>query len=154
MNAGEMAEETPLVRLDTSALEAAELMASRRLPALVVVDKAGYPLSVLPASQVVRFLVPAYVQDDPSLARVLSEKMGDHAADKLAQRPVRDLLPYDREELPVAQHDDTVIEVAALMARLRCPMVAVLKSNRMIGVITASRLLQTAVTPRDERDAS
>ncbi|HEY0688871.1 MAG TPA: hypothetical protein VGD71_07500 [Kribbella sp.] len=33
----------------------------------------GSPYTVLPASQVVRFLVPSYVQDDPSLARVIDE---------------------------------------------------------------------------------
>ena len=142
-----MAEEIPLVSLETNALEAARLLADRRLPALVVTERDGSPHSILPASQVVRFLVPGYVQDDPSLARVLNESMADRAGDKLGGKRVKDLLPSERRELPVVNHDDTIIEVAAIMARLRCPMAAVMKDRRLIGVISASRLLQLALAP-------
>ena len=147
MHAGEMAEEVPLVTLETSALEAARVLATHRLPGLVVTDAQGHPQAVLPASQVVRFLVPTYVQDDPSLARVLSESMADHAADKLGSRLVKDVLPAERPELCVVQHDDTLIEVAAIMARLRSPLVAVMRGADMIGVISASRLLELALAP-------
>ena len=84
---------SPPVDLDTNALEAAKLLAEQRLPALVVTDPDGSPHSILPASQVVRFLVPSYVQDDPSLARVMNESMADRAGDKLGGKRVRDLLP-------------------------------------------------------------
>jgi predicted transcriptional regulator len=142
-----MAEDFPVVSLDTDAREAVELLASRRLPGLIVVDEKGRPHSVLPASQVVRFLVPSYVQDDPSLARVIDESLADQAAGKLAGVTVRRLLPSEPAELPVVNHDDTVLEVAAIMARLRCPLVAVMKDGEIVGAITASRLLELVVTP-------
>ena len=145
VHAEQMAEEMPLVDLDASALDAARLLADRRLPALVVTNADGSPHSVLPASQVVRFLVPTYVQDDPSLARVMNESMADRAGDKLGGKRVRDLLPSEPQELPVVNHDDTIIEVAAIMARLRCPLTAVMKKDRLIGVISASRLLELAL---------
>jgi len=147
VHAEQMAEESPLVDLDTSALAAVRLLAERRLPALVVTKGDGSPHSILPASQVVRFLVPGYVQDDPSLARVMNESMADRAADQLGSKRVRDLLPIDRRELPVVNHDDTIIEVAAIMARLRCPLAAVMKNKKLIGVISASRLLELAMQP-------
>lgn len=137
-----MAEAFPVVGLDTDAREAVELLASRRLPGLIVVDDRGRPYSVLPASQVVRFLVPSYIQDDPSLARVIDESLADQVATKLTGLTVRQLLPTEPTELPVVNHDDTVVEVAAIMARLRCPLVAVIKSQEIIGAITASRLLE------------
>jgi CBS domain-containing protein len=137
-----MAEDMPLVDLDASAL-----LAQRRLPALVVTEADGSPHSILPASQVVRFLVPGYVQDDPSLARVMNESMADRAGDKLASKRVRDLLPTERRELAAVNHDDTIIEVAAIMARLRCPLAAVMKGDKLIGVISASRLLELALQP-------
>jgi CBS domain-containing protein len=143
-----MAENAPLVSLNTSALEAARLLATHRLSGLVVIDERGQPDSVLPASQVVRFIVPGYVQDDPSLARVLSESMSDQAAETLGSRRVSDVLPLERPELCVVRHDDTVIEVAAIMARLRSPLVAVMRGADMIGVISASRLLKFALGPR------
>ena len=145
MHAEQIAEAYPVVTLDTSAREAAELLATQRLPGIIVVDKDQRPFSVLPASQVVRCLVPSYVQDDPSLARVIDESLADRVADKLAKVTVRQMLPAEPAELPVVNHDDTVLEVAAIMARLRCPVVAVVKDNDIIGAITAPRLLQIAI---------
>ncbi|OXM75150.1 MULTISPECIES: CBS domain-containing protein [Amycolatopsis] len=145
MRCTDIAEDFPVVDLDSDALEAARLLARNRLPGLVVTDANGAPTAILPASQVVRFLVPGYVQDDPSLAGVLSESMADHVADKLSGKTVRSLLPEDRPELAVVSFDDTIVEVAAVMARLRCPLAAVLRDGRLVGVITASRLLELAL---------
>lgn len=142
-----MAEEMPLVGLDDSALDAALLLARHRLPALVVTNADGSPHSILPSSQVVRFLLPSYVVDDPSLARVMSESMADRAGEQLAHKRVRDLLPREPRELPAVNHDDTIIEVAAIMARLKCPLTAVMQDGKLIGVITASRLLELALRP-------
>jgi CBS domain-containing protein len=80
----EMAEPFPVVGVDSSALEAATLLARNRLPGLIVTDGKGRPHAVLPASQVVRFLVPTYVQGDPSLARVIDEPDADRIAGKLS----------------------------------------------------------------------
>lgn len=148
MHADQMSEEFPVVDQDSDALYAARLLAERRLPGLVVTDRDGFPLWILPASQVVRFLVPGYVQDDPSLARVLSESMADRICDTLGGKSVRSLLPTVPVELPRVNSDDTIIEVAAIMARLRCPMVAVVKDRTLLGVISASRLLEFALAPR------
>jgi len=145
MHAEDMAEEFPVVTVDTSALEAAAMLAEGRLPGIVVTDSSGKPFAILPASQVVRFIVPRYVQDDPALAGVLGEKVADHAADKLNGKTVRDVLPDHLINVPAAQADDTIIEVAALMARWRSPLIAVMKDGRMHGVITASRLLAAAL---------
>ena len=40
------------------------------------------------------------------------------------------------------QADDTVLELAAMMARLRSPLCAVMKDGKIIGVVTASHLLE------------
>ncbi len=142
-----MAEDFPVVSLDDDARQAVELLATRRLPGLIVTRPDGTPYAVLPASQVVRFLVPSYVQDDPSLARVIDESLADRVADKLAGVSVRKLLPDEPAEIPVVNHDDTILEIAAIMARLRCPLVVVVRDRRIVGAITASRLLELAITP-------
>ena len=121
------------------------MLAQNRLPGLIVTDDKGAPYTVLPASQVVRFLVPRYVQDDPSLARVIDESFADKVADKLAGVTVRKLLPERPAELAVLNGEDTVLEVAAMMARLRSPLVVVVDGDRILGAITASRLLELAI---------
>ena len=142
MLVGEIAEPYPVVGLDTSAFVAAQLLAKDRLPGLVVVEADGSPKAVLPASQVVRFMVPEYVQNDPSLARVIGERAADRIAERLRQATVGELLPERPLELPVLKVDDTVLELAAAMARLRSPLCAVVEGNKIIGVVTASHLLQ------------
>ncbi|WP_040780871.1 CBS domain-containing protein [Nocardia pneumoniae] len=145
MHAAQIAEDYPVVDLDTDAMDAARLLAEHRLPGIVVTDGQGAPKAVLPASQVVRFFVPKYIQDDPSLAGVLNESMADRVVDKLRGKKVRDVIPEHLSTVPPAQADDTIVEVAAVMARLRCPLIAVMKGDELIGVITASRLLAAAL---------
>lgn len=147
VHANDLVEEFPLVDLDADALDAARILATRRLPGLVVTGELGRPYAILPASQVVRFVVPGYIQDDPSLAGVIDESVADRIAARLVGRTVRDLLPKNPVELPTVNADDTMLELAAVMARLRSPLVAVLDGDAIIGVVTASRLLGVLCGP-------
>ncbi len=113
MHAEDIAEDFPVVTMESDALEAARMLAEHRLPGIVVTGPSGKRFAVLPASQVVRFIIPQYVQDDPSLAGVLNESMADRVADKLAGKTVRDVLPDHLLDVPAAHADDTIIEVAA-----------------------------------------
>jgi CBS domain-containing protein len=146
VHARDIAEDFPVVGLDSSAIDAARLLAEHRLPGVVVTDESGHPAAVLPASQVVRFIVPGYVQDDPSLAGVLNESMADRCAEKLGGKKVREVLPEHLRDVPTVDANDTIIEVAAIMARHRSPLLAVVKDGELQGVITASRLLAAALT--------
>jgi CBS domain-containing protein len=144
MRARDLAEDYPLVRLTDPALNAARLIADQHRPAVVVVDDDGQPVTVLPGSQVLRFSVPGYVQDDPSLARVYDERGGaEVCVANLAKRTVKEVLPAKdkRYELPVVSGNATVLECAATMARLHTPLVVVVDDDTIHGVVTASHLL-------------
>jgi CBS domain-containing protein len=133
------------VSVDSDAMDAARLMAEHRLPGLLVLDESGEPKAILPASQMVKVLVPAYVIEDPTLAAVVDEKHADRLCKALEGRTVGDCLSSKAEPPPIADPDDTALEVAALMARVRSPLVAVAQKDKagthLIGVITASHLL-------------
>ena len=143
MLARALARPFPTVTLDTEAIEAARTLSEQKLPGLIVVDERGLPHTVLPGSQVLRFLVPTYVQDDPALARAYDEKSADALSSKLAGRTVRDMLPPkdDRLEIPVVEPDATSIELAAQMARMRSPIIAVVDEDELLGAVTVSVLL-------------
>lgn len=141
MHAADIAEPFPVITIDADALEAVRMIAQQSLPGILVVDASGGPYAVLPASQVVRFIVPLYVQEDPMLAGVLSESMSDHIAERLAGKTVGDMLPQHLVDVPPANFDDTLVEVAAAMARLRSPLIPVTRGHELLGVITAARLL-------------
>ncbi|TNY36438.1 CBS domain-containing protein [Thermomonospora catenispora] len=147
MRARELAREFPVIGPDDDALDAARLMVERRLPGLIVVDEARHPVAVLPGSQILRFAVPQYVQDDPALAHVYGEQQADRLCERLRGRKVRDLLPRESARIPMVKGDATVMEIAALSAAAHSPVVAVVESTAgpnppMIGAITVVDLLE------------
>ncbi|MGP3957944.1 CBS domain-containing protein [Nonomuraea sp. 3N208] len=145
MRARDLAVEFPTVTMDTPALEAAKLMAEQDLPGLIIVDD-GRPLTILPGTQVLRLAVPPYCQDDPALARVVDEAHADLFLRKLGGKTVRECLPQQPRELPVADLKATVLELAALMARTRSPVTAVVDGEgRLVGAVTLQSLLDHAL---------
>ena len=145
MQAHELAKPYPTVRLTTDATEAARLLTEHGRPGLIVVDQHDHPIAVLPGSQVLRMVIPRYVQDDPTLARVLDEDFADQVCSMLSEKTVEDMLPRDKVPLPVVAPDDTVLEIAAKMAAARSPLVAVVeeesKTAPLLGVVVVSDLL-------------
>jgi CBS domain-containing protein len=141
MRARELAAPFPTVGLDTSALEAARLLAGSNLPGLIVADRQGLPKTILAGTQVLRMALPQYCIDDPTLARVVDEEHADRFLADLADRTVAECLPAERRELPIVGPDATVLEIAALMARARTPLVAVVADRRILGAITLDALL-------------
>lgn len=145
MRARDLGVEHETVNVDSDAMEAVRLMAEHSLPGLLVVDGRGEPRAVLPASQMIKILVPAYVIEDRTLAAVVDEKHADRLCQALAGRRVGDCLSSKADPPPIADPEDTALEVAALMARVRSPLVAMATKDKagthLLGVITASRLL-------------
>ena len=145
MQAHELAKPYPTVRLTTDATEAARLLTEHGRPGLIVVDEHDHPIAVLPGSQVLRMVIPRYVQDDPTLARVLDEDFADQVCSMLSEKTVEDMMPHDKVPLPVVAPDDTVLEIAAKMAAARSPLVAVVeedsKTGPLLGVVVVSDLL-------------
>lgn len=140
MRAADLVVPYPTVTLSTPAIEAARMLADADLPGLVVVDERGAPLAVLPGTQVLRLAVPLYCQEDPTLALLVDEAAADVFMRELGDRTVRELLPPQPHELPVVSPQATALEIAALMARTRSPLVAVV-DGELEGVVTLHGLL-------------
>ncbi|HEY3003517.1 MAG TPA: CBS domain-containing protein [Kribbellaceae bacterium] len=141
MRAGDLAAPYPTVELSTPVVEAARLMAAENLPGLIVVDN-DRPSTILPGTQVLRLAVPEYCQDDPALARVIDEPSADVFLRGLGDRTVAESLPREQRELPVVHPRATVLEIAAVMARTRSPLVAVAEPHGpLLGAITLDALL-------------
>jgi CBS domain-containing protein len=149
MRASDLAVGYPTVTMQTPAIEAARILAGGDLPGLIVVDQAGKPLLVLAGTQVLRLAVPIYIQEDPALARVVDEAAADVFVRELDGRTVQECLPEKPKEPPVVDGRATALEMAALMARTRSPLVAVTEPDgTLAGVVTMHALLDRIVGDR------
>ena len=126
------------------------LQVERALPGLVVADHEGLPLFILPGSQVLRFALPDYAEEDRTLASVYGESDADALCESLRGRTVQELMPSKKflprgAPRPIVAPDATLIEVAAVMAEQHSPVVAVVDEGHVVAVITVHRLLGAAL---------
>lgn len=145
--ASDMAQPVGLVLTTDTILDAARRLVAEALPGLAVVSDDGRPLAILPASQVLGLAVPTYIKDDPSLARVVDEAAADRLVEGLADLTVQAVLDdAEPDLLGTVDHDATLLEVAALMARLHVPLLVVAgRDGRAIGTISARDVLGAAL---------
>ena len=99
---------------------------------------------MLPGTQVLRLTVPRAHQEDPALARTIDEPHADVFWQELDDLTVGECLPRQATRPALVALDSTLLEVAALMARLRSPLIAVVDgSGVLVGAITLDKLLIT-----------
>ncbi|GAA0982274.1 CBS domain-containing protein [Acrocarpospora macrocephala] len=142
MQARDIAVSLPTVTVGDSVVKAIRVMALGRLPGLIVVDDKARPRAVLPGTQVLRLAVPVPYQEDPGLARTIDEAHADEFWRELAELTVGDCLPRQPARPVIVPADANLLEVAALMARLHSPLVAVVdRDGALAGAITLELLL-------------
>ncbi|GAB1820007.1 CBS domain-containing protein [Herbidospora sp. RD11066] len=142
MQARDIAATLPTVTSTDSVVRAVRIMVLNRLPGLVVVDDRGRPWTVLPGTQVLRLAIPLSIHEDPALARTLDEAHADVFWQELGNLTVGDCLPKPVAKPVTVPLGATLLEIAALMARARSPLVAVVADDgTLFGAITLERLL-------------
>jgi CBS domain-containing protein len=142
MRARDLATAYPSLAPDAPAKEAARLLAEEAVEGVFVQDEQGELQGLISDTTLLAFLLPRYLAEDRALVRVLGEDVADALWQRLAGRPVRDLLPASTAELPEVDADATLIGVAATLARSGASLVAVRdRDGRLLGGITTSQLL-------------
>ncbi len=145
MRAADLAEAVPTVSRTTTGAQAARIVAEYRLSGLVVVDADADPIAVIPGSQILRMALPRYVVEDPKLSHTFDEQAADRLCARLNDSTIGSLLeaetltPYEPRSV---RPDDTLIEVASVMAQGRQPLIVCrTASGQYVGAITMSRVL-------------
>ena len=142
MQVKDIAVNVPTVTVADPVAKAVRVMAVARLPGLIVVDNHGRPRIVLPGTQVLRLAVPGSYQEDPALARAVDEDHADRFWQELGNLTVGDCLPRQAVKPVTVPENATLLEAAALMARLHSPLLAVIvRDGTLSGAITLERLL-------------
>ncbi|MFE3580136.1 CBS domain-containing protein [Streptomyces vinaceus] len=146
MIARELAEPYPHVTTDDRAVDAVRLVAERNLAALLVLTRDNTPYAVVPGSQLVRQLVPEYVMEDPLLAAVIDDRHAGTLTEDLAGKSVAEWIQQRTFKPAFVGPEAGALQIAALMARTRVPLVAVIDRDddgrRLAGVVTAASLMR------------
>jgi CBS domain-containing protein len=132
----------PTVAPSTPVPEALRAMIESRLPGVVVREEGAF--TVVPASQVLRVVLPPYVLADPSLGRVWDESSADELVARARGLTVRDLLAALPEGGAAAtvDPDATAVEIAAVLSSAHVPLVAVIDRDELVGVVSVNRLAE------------
>ncbi|MFI7358959.1 CBS domain-containing protein [Streptomyces avidinii] len=146
MRARDLAEPYPFVTTDDDAMDAARMLARHSLPALLVLDSDGQPYAIVPGSQLIRQVLPAYIAEGQLLAPFAGEQHDAELVERLAGLTVAEWAPRRLYPPLVVGPDAYAMEVAALMARTHSPLVAVVERDggdvMLLGTVTAARLMQ------------
>ena len=141
MRAEDIAEDFPIVPIDSDAVAAARMLAEHSLPGLLVIDASGKPYAVLPAFEICGLSCRATFQDDWIWPASWANPAPTRPRRTWRARRSANVLPDYLRNVPSANARDGVMKVAAAMAKLRSPLIAVTKDGRFHGAITASCLL-------------
>jgi CBS-domain-containing membrane protein len=141
MKARNLASPRDTLTTDAPAAEAAQVLARHDVRAVLVVDRGGAFAGVISDSELLRHLLPPYLENSEALARVLEESASETLFGRLEGLTVADLMPDDRDERPVVDADDTLIEVASVMVRARASLVGVIDEGRLVGGISIDDLI-------------
>lgn len=141
MKARNLASPHVTIRVDAPAEEAASVLSRHDIRAVLVVDEAGAFVGVLSDSELLRALLPPVLRETEALARVLEERASEELFRLLERRTVRDLMPGEREAVPVVEGDDTLVEVADTMVRSHASLVGVREQGRLVGGISIDDLI-------------
>lgn len=142
MQAHEIAVRPPTIRMDDPVSKAVQLMVVNRLPGLVVVDELRRPIAVLPGTQVLSLAIPESYRGDTALVRTIDELHADLFWHGLGRLTVGDCLPNPIAKPPTVAPEATLLEIAAVMANKRTPLLALVdRDGRLTGAVTLERLL-------------
>lgn len=115
---------------------------------VAVVTEFGELVGVINDQDLLGALLPSYVLDDESLAGVLDEAAAGTLHERLRAKRCGDLFDESKRHEAIVGLDDTLLEVAAALAKTKVPAVVVVDKGQVLGAITIDQLLGALLNPR------
>lgn len=129
-----MFEQVHTVSPDATIFDAVTKMVKEKTNSLIVVDEDRKPLGILSSYTLTRYVVPAYLKDDPIFANFGAEGTFDKYAEKMKCEEVRNIMHTDMHVLSI---DDAMIEAAAYAVDAGRRILPVAdQDGKLIGAIT------------------
>lgn len=141
MKASDVMRPAAVLHPDDPAEDLVRVFARRSLRAVAVVSAEGELIGLVTDEDLLYALLPPYVLDDYTLARVLERNADSELRRRLEGKRVKNVINIRRRQpLPVGP-DDSLVEVTSAMVRAADPAVLVVEDDVLAGVITVDDLL-------------
>ncbi len=125
-----------------------EGLLARDQDAAMVVDKEGNLLGLVGIHDILRRIVPRYLDLDSNLAEVMHENYFYEVFSRLTKVTATDLMRKEAD-VDTVSPDDAVIKAAALFVEHRRKIIPVVQGNRLLGVVTRRSILRRALDKLD-----
>ena len=142
--AGSASEPPPSVTVDTTLSRAVELLSTRRLEALAVVDAEGNLVGELSALALLQL---GTREDSLHLPSTGQDRPGDPVQSALrvhADTPLERLGVISTNGYRAVQEDESPAEIALMLSRAGARAAYVLRGKRLVGRVTVSEILKRA----------
>jgi hypothetical protein len=146
VHARDLTDPAPVVPLHADAAETLRRLVAQGWDGLVAVD-GPRTVATVSLAQSLRLLLPDFVEDDESLARVYAEAEAEALASALVGRRLGDVLPQPTRSPVLVRPSATLLEVAAAMATRACSIVAVVEHGTTLGAVGTRAVLRAAFPP-------
>jgi CBS domain-containing protein len=111
------------------------------LRAVALVSAKEEPIGLVTDADLLFALLPPYVVEDPTLARVLEADVAGELRRRVGNKRVKNLFNIRRRRQFPVSPDTTLIEVTSAMIRAGDPAVLVVENDLVVGVIAVDDLL-------------
>lgn len=132
--------------LEATAREVALLMRDRGHAGLPVVDEEGRVVGMVTETDLLHLALPRWLEGVGDLS-FLPENAGPYleAFREVADRPLREFL--GERPVPVAEEEDSLLEVIRLMTQHRVRRIPVVRESRLTGIITREDVMAALFDP-------
>lgn len=128
-----MSRDVKFVRPDSNAKEALKLLLSEGTSGMPVIDKDGRPVGVFTEKEILKAVLPGYVQDVGAFIYAEDSKSTLKKIAGLEKILVKDIM---RVEISTIQEETSVSEASRIMLTRSERRIIVLKDGKAVGVIT------------------
>jgi predicted transcriptional regulator len=115
-------------------------MTEQKRNSLAVVDTEGILIGAVNAVDIIKEVVPDYLEDDAVAARFADDELFKEDAIRVQDKPLADFMSTD---IPTITKDETLIEAAVLAAKHGRGRITVVDEHKKpIGVLTRTEIKQ------------
>jgi CBS domain-containing protein len=143
MRARDLVRPYPMLSAGAPAAGAVQRAAATSVRSFLVVDPSGALIGVLSNTDILRAMLPSYLEDSPSIAGVIPGDQEDLLWKHGSRKRVGQVAIPDAAVAP----DATLLEVMSVMVSTRASLVGVVAEGRLLGGISLDQVLDSLSPP-------